>query len=160
MKFSDLLLGLFLACLGGGVLAYGFTLPPMTGQRYGAGLFPMLIGLCILGFGAHLARQGWLERRAAGTPLVRIDDWARDNRLVVNMALVLLLIVAYVLLAERIGFVPMSLFILVVLFWRLGVDWRYNPVVAVLATVFIQVSFSNVLRVPLPRGMLDRVMWW
>ena len=124
MKFSDLLTGLFLVLLGGGVAAYGYTLPPMPGQVYGAGLFPMLIGVCLAGFGAHIARQGCIERRIAGTPLVAFDDWARDHRLVVNMALVLLLIVAYVLFSNRIGFIPMSLGILIdpVLAARRGVE--------------------------------------
>lgn len=160
MKFSDLLTGLSLILLGGSVTAYGYTLPPMPGQVYGAGLFPMLIGCCLAGFGAHLARHGFIERRMAAMPLVTIDDWARDRRLVINMALVLLLIVAYVLLSNRIGFIPMSLGILTILFWRLGVGWRRNIVIAALATAFIQVSFSNILRVPLPRGLLERVMWW
>ena len=160
MKFSDLLIGLFLVLLGGGVAAYGYTLPPMPGQVYGAGLFPMLIGVCLAGFGAHIARQGFVARRIAGTPLFTFDDWARDHRLVLNMALVLLLIVAYVLFSTRVGFIPMSLAILTILFWRLGVEWRKNILIAVLATAFIQLSFSNILRVPLPRGLLDRVLWW
>jgi putative tricarboxylic transport membrane protein len=160
MKFADLLTGLFLMLLGGGVVAYGYTLPPMPGQVYGAGLFPMLIGCCLAGFGLHLVRLGIVERRTAGFQLVTVDDWARDRRLLINMGLVLVLIVAYVLLAQRVGFVPMSFGILLVLFWRLGVEWRRNIVVAVLATAFIQISFSSILRVPLPRGLLDRVMWW
>jgi putative tricarboxylic transport membrane protein len=108
----------------------------------------------------HLSRLGFIERRVAGMPLVTVDDWARDRRLLTNMGLVLFLIVAYVLLAERIGFIPMSLGILTILFWRLGVEWRHNIVVTIVATAFIQLSFSNILRVPLPRGLLERVMWW
>jgi putative tricarboxylic transport membrane protein len=71
-----------------------------------------------------------------------------------------LLIIAYVLFSTRIGFIPMSLAILTILFWRLGVGWKKNILIAVLATAFIQLSFSNILRVPLPRGLLDRVLWW
>lgn len=160
MKFSNLLVGFFLILLGGSVLAYGYTLPPMPGQVYGAGLFPMLIGVCLAGFGSHLARLGLIERRMLRTPLVTVDDWARDHRLVVNMAVVLLLIIAYVILSQRIGFVLMSLGILIVLFWRLGLNWRMNIPIAFLSTVFIQLSFSSVLRVPLPRGWLEHVLWW
>ena len=54
----------------------------------------------------------------------------------------------------------MSLAILIILFWRLGVEWKKNILIAVLATAFIQLSFANILRVPLPRGLLDRVLWW
>jgi putative tricarboxylic transport membrane protein len=159
MKFSDLFVGVLLVLLGGGVLAYGLTLPPMPGQHYGAGLFPILLGICFIGFGARLAYTGWQERRVATTPLIALDAWARDHKLVVNMCLVLVLIVIYVLVSERIGFVLLSLAMLLILFWRLGVSLRTNVIVAVLATLFIQVSFVDVLRVPLPRGLLDRILW-
>ena len=43
---------------------------------------------------------------------------------------------------------------------NLGVEWRRNIVITIVATAFIQLSFSNILRVPLPRGLLERVMWW
>jgi putative tricarboxylic transport membrane protein len=159
MKFSDLLIGTVLIIVGAGVLAYGLTLPPMPGQRYGAGLFPMLLGGCFAGFGTRFALIGWRERRARGTAMVSLADWARDTRLVNNILLVLALIVAYVLLSERIGFVLLSLAILMMLFWRLGVAPLRAALIAVLATAFIQISFASGLRVPLPRGLLDRVLW-
>ena len=51
--------------------------------------------------------------------MVTLADWARDRRLVGNMLLVLALIVVYVMLSQRIGFVLLSLAILMILFWRL-----------------------------------------
>ena len=158
MKFSDLLIGTVLILIGAGVFAYGLSLPPLVGQRYGAGLFPILLGCCFAGFGARFAWVGWRERRE-GTPLVLLAGWARDARLVGNMLLVLALIIVYVLLSQRIGFVLLSLACLMILFWRLRVPLLRSALIAVLATAFIQVSFVNVLRVPLPGGLLDRLLW-
>ena len=45
----------------------------------------------------------------------------------------------------RVGFIPLSLAILMILFWRLGVAWKHNILIAVLATAFIQISFANIL---------------
>ena len=145
--------------IGVGVLSYGLTLPPMVGQRYGAGLFPMLLGCCFVGFGLRFAWTGWREHRVHGVPTVTLAGWAREPRLVGNMLLVLALIVVYVTLSQRIGFVVLSLAILMILFWRLGVPPLRSALIAVLATVFIQISFADVLRVPLPRGVLDRILW-
>ncbi len=58
MKFSDLLIGAVLILIGAGVLAYGLSLPPLAGQRYGAGLFPILLGCCFAGFGSRFAWVG------------------------------------------------------------------------------------------------------
>jgi putative tricarboxylic transport membrane protein len=157
MKFSDLLIGIVLIVIGASVFAYGLSLPPMVGQRYGAGLFPILLGCCFVGFGAYLARLGWGRRDT--TPLVALADWARDRRLAGNMLLVLALIVVYVLFSQRIGFVPLSLAMLMILFWRFDIPPIRSAVIAVAATLFIQVAFADLLRVPLPRGILDRVLW-
>jgi putative tricarboxylic transport membrane protein len=159
MKFSDLLIGIFLVVLGGGVLAYGLSLPPMPGQSYGAGLFPALLGLCFMGFGMRLAYAGWQERIAIAAPLVTLDDWSRDHKLALNMLLVLALVGAYVLLSERVGFLLLSFAMLTILIWRFGNSLYRSVVVAVIATLFIQISFVSILRVPLPRGLLDRFLW-
>ena len=87
MKFSDLLTGLLLILLGGGVAG----LWPARCRRcrdsvYGAGLFPMLIGVCFAGFGAHLRGKAWRDDGSPERRCFAFDDWARDHRLVGNMA--------------------------------------------------------------------------
>jgi putative tricarboxylic transport membrane protein len=159
MKFSDLLIGIVLIVIGVGVFTYGLSLPPMVGQRYGAGLFPILLGFCLAGFGAHLAWAGWRQHRTQPAPMVALADWARDRRLAGNMLLVLVLIVVYVMFSQRIGFVPLSLAMLMILFWRFDVSPMRSAMIAIGATLFIQVAFADLLRVPLPRGLLDRILW-
>ena len=159
MKISDLVSGLFLVALGLGILGYGLALPPMPGQRYGAGLFPILLGIALAGFGGQLARQGWKQRSTSGAPLVIWDDWARNPRLAVNMLLVLGMIIIYVTLSERIGFVVLSLAMLMGMFWWFGIPLLRSVVIAVLTTAFIYIGFVRFLRVPLPRGILSGLLW-
>jgi putative tricarboxylic transport membrane protein len=155
MKVSDLAAGLAFVCFGLALAGYGFSLPPMPGQRYGAGLFPFLLGLCLAGCGLSLAWSG----RRGGVPLVQLAAWSRDRAIVANLALTLALIVVYVLFSDEIGFVPLSIAMLMVLFWRLHVPPRRGLVIALAATLTIQYGFGNLLRVPLPRGLLGAVPW-
>jgi hypothetical protein len=64
-----------------------------------------------------------------------------------------------VFLSERVGFIPLSIAILFILFWRQGVSIQTAIIVAVVATVAIQLAFSDLLRVPLPRGVLTNYLW-
>ena len=147
--------GLFLVALGLGILGYGLTLPPMPGQRYGAGLFPILLGIALAGFGGQLARQGWKQRSTQAHRSWSWDDWARNPRLAVNMLLVLGMIIVYVTLSERIGFVVLSLAMLMSMFWWFGILARSDGHSRSLTTAFIYVGFVRFLRVPLPRGILS-----
>ncbi len=159
MKISDLAIGLASIAFGLAFLGYGVSLPPMPGQRYGAGLFPILLGAGIALCGALLARKGWGERRDARAPLVALAHWARDRYLLGNLLVVLALIIVYVLCSERIGFIPLSIAILVALFLRLKVPPLRSAVIAAGATAFIYVAFARFLRVPLPRGLLEGIIW-
>lgn len=67
--------------------------------------------------------------------------------------------VAYILLADRLGFVPVAVILLFILMW-LG---RVAPVIAliisVLASLLIYVVFSRFLLVPLPIGPVEALIW-
>ena len=71
----------------------------------------------------------------------------------------LALILVYVFFSERIGFIPLSIAILLILFWRQGIRLGTGAAVAVVATLAIQFAFSDMLRVPLPRGLLAGYLW-
>jgi putative tricarboxylic transport membrane protein len=159
MKASDLLIGAILVLIGLLVSAYGYVLPPMVGQRFGAGLFPMLIGLSLIGFGAILAFQDVEQRRLQPAPLLEMADWFRDPKLFGNMALIVAVVVLYIFFSTDIGFILSSFGILLALFLRLGVPLKAGVIVSIATTAFIQLSFVDALRVPLPRGILDRILW-
>src|SRR5687768_17273536 len=99
------------------IFFYAQNLPPMPGQRYGAGAFPTVIALGLAGFSVLLIGRGWAARRA-GAQFVELAAWARERRTLGTLALALALIMLYVLASERIGFIPLSLAMLIVLFVR------------------------------------------
>jgi putative tricarboxylic transport membrane protein len=157
MKVADLLAGAILVALGLAFAGYGWALPPMPGQRYGAGLFPMALGLCIAACGVQLAWVGWRERRMG--PLLALAPWTRDKFLRRNFLVTLALILLYILLLDEIGFIPLSIVVLAVMFRQLDVSLGRSALIAVLATIAIYISFARWLRVPLPRGLLEGWIW-
>ncbi|MBI3708779.1 MAG: tripartite tricarboxylate transporter TctB family protein [Proteobacteria bacterium] len=158
MKINDLVAGVVLFALAVLILVYAQTLPPMPGQRYGAAAFPTVVALGLGGFSLMLAGQGWRERRP-DTRWIEFSAWAHERHTRGNFVIALVLIAVYVLLSERIGFIPLSIAILVFLFLRQGVPLRRGVTIAVATTLAIQLAFSDVLRVPLPRGLLTEILW-
>ena len=157
MRVSDLVSGALFLALAVFIFVYAQTLPPMPGQRYGAGAFPTLIALGLAAFSLLMMLQAW--RRRGGTRLIELAPWARDHKTLGNFLLAMALILVYVFFSDRIGFIPLSIAILMILFWRQGVSLRNGAIVAVAATLAIQVAFSDWLRVPLPRGLLTDYLW-
>lgn len=158
MKVSDALSGAIFLALAIFIFVYAMRLPPMPGQQYGAGAFPIVIALGLGGFSLLQIVQT-LRRRAPGTPWVELPEWARDRGTLFNFALALALILVYVFLSERVGFIPLSVAILLALFLRQGVSLKTGVSVAVAATLAIQFAFADLLRVPLPRGILTNILW-
>lgn len=70
------------------------------------------------------------------------------------MLLVPGLLMAYVLLSDTIGFIPLSILILSVLLYRLGSALLPSLLIALTVTILLQLLFARVLLVPLPSGLL------
>lgn len=158
MKVSDVVSGALFLALAIFIFVYAQALPPMPGQRYGAGAFPTLIALGLGGFALLMMMQAW-RQRAPNTRWIEVAEWARERKTLGNFLLAMALILVYVFFSERIGFIPLSIAILLILFWRQGISLRNGAIVAVAATLAIQVAFSDLLRVPLPRGILTNYLW-
>ena len=156
MRFSETMLGAMLLILGIAVTAYARTLPAVPGQQYGAAAFPMLIGLAFVCCALILIVQGL---RARSAPLVSFTEWTRKPGALMAIAVTILCIIAYMLLARRIGFLPVSIAILVVLFRLLSVSWGKTIFFAVVATLVTDYVFRSLLLVPLPFGMMPRLPW-
>lgn len=153
MRFHDSLCGALLFALAVFIFTYALTIPPMPGQQYGADVFPRLVAIGLGAFSLMLVYRGW-KSSAPGTPWVAIAPWLHDPHTRGNFILAFVLTIAYVLLDEDVGFIPLGIVILMVLFVRQGVPWRKGAIVAVATVVVTQVAFGNLLRVPLPRGIL------
>ena len=112
-----------------------------------------MVAIGLGAFSLMLVYRGWKDT-PKGTPWLTIAPWARDPRTRGNFILAFVLTIAYVVLDEEVGFIPLGIAILMVLFIRQGVNWRRSATIAVATVVITQVLFGNLLRVPLPRGLL------
>jgi putative tricarboxylic transport membrane protein len=149
MRINDAVTGGVLLVFAVAVFLYARTLPALPGQQYGAAVFPMLIACGLGGCGALLIVSGLRHWQGA----VTWGAWARSPRAWRNLAVTVGLVVFYILAARPLGFIPVSIVILLVLCILLGTRWWLAAAVAAVATLGIYKSFTDLLLVPLPRGI-------
>lgn len=167
MRFNDAITGVVLVVFAVAEIAYTRTFPSLHGQAYGPDLFPMLIGLGLFGSGCVLIARGLYARRAlareAGESTVAswvdFGNVADSRHARINAVLLLVFLLAYILLSDWIGFIPISLATVFILLYRLGSSLLTAGAIAVVTTAVIQVLFAKVLLVPLPAGWLQGIVW-
>lgn len=157
MRISDRLFGPIFILLGLFLALYGRSLPPMPGQAYGAGLFPMAIGSFLCLGGTVLAIGGWRRRRVE--TFVALPDWARDRSALINLAIAVTCILAFGLFIRQIGFAALVTVVWTVLLIRFGQPWWRAIAAAAIAAALFQYLFANVMRVPLPPGLLHGLIY-
>jgi putative tricarboxylic transport membrane protein len=142
----DRVLGLALALLAGAVLWSSRGFPVVPGQKVGAGLLPTIVGIGLMLCGAALVARSF-GSRAYAEPQVRPAERFGPAAVVVGVVL------GYLLLAERIGFLVVVPIGLLLLFRVLRVNWLPSLLWALGGTVVVHVAFYKLLRVPLPWGV-------
>jgi len=163
VRFNDAIIGAVLVVFAIAEMAYTRTFPSLHGQNYGPDLFPILIGLGLLGCGCLLVLRGLLARRAlnhaaTSSGVVNWTDFTsitESNHARVNAVLVVLIPLLYILLSDKIGFIPLSFTAIALLIYRLGSSLGVALVVAIVTTGVIQFLFAKILLVPLPAGWLQ-----
>jgi len=157
MRANDILCGLALIVLSLAMIAWTLTFPDFPGQRFGPSLFPRILGAGLIACGAAIIYNGLAARRA-GAPWLELAPWTRDPWRLTSFLLTLALLLVYILASETIGFIPIALAFLLTLFFWLGVRPVAAILTAVATTIAIHWFFSTMLRVPLPRGLLNTVL--
>lgn len=159
MKVNDAISGLFFILFGMLIFYLTRDFPVMPGQRYGADLFPRLIGFFMAAGGVALIFRGIRMRNDA--PWVTVMDWVSSPRHVANFFLVIAVLIFYILVSDRLGFIPTAFICLMVLLvWLRGTaSWLSSVVISVLAVIVIQQFFGEFLRVPLPWGIVPIFGW-
>ena len=124
----------------------------MPGQKFGPAWFPGLIaaglGICGLFLVVAGVRQG--------APWFAAPAWVHQRRPLLGVGSVILGLLFYILVADKLGFHITGILLLACWTRILGASWRTAAVVAVVATVAIHLSFYKVLRIPLPWGLFEQ----
>jgi putative tricarboxylic transport membrane protein len=158
MRLPDRVTGLFLVGLGAAAAYGGWQLPPVPGQPVGPNVFPLVIGsglaLCGLaiafGIGHSFEEEEELIPVEGGQPAPPPAGKFYGLRALLPPALLLF----YVAVADRLGFIITAALIVFVTSTALGARWKLSLPLAVLAPIGIHLIFSKLLRVPLPAGLL------
>ena len=150
MQRADRWLGLALALLAAAVLWTARDFPNVPGQKVGAGFLPMLVGAGLLLCGVALMLRSlraaaYVDEKAAAAPG---SEHFGSSLVVIGV------IVAYVALADRLGFLIVAPLGLLAVFKALRVATRPALLWAVAGTLVVHVAFYKLLRVPLPWGLL------
>ena len=152
MKINDAIFGAVFALLGAVVLVHVQSFPNIPGQQYGAAIFPGLIAAGFVVCGVLLVMSG--VRASGRQAWFEPGEWMRSPRHVVAALAIVLGVVAYMVLADILGFLVVAPLLLVVWFRVLGVRWGTAVLSAIVTTLVIWYAFYKLLRVPLPWGVL------
>ncbi len=154
MKLNDAVFGGLLLVLGLAVLLHVQSFPKIPGQDVGPALFPGVVAGALVVCAALLIASGVRGHpRAAWFEAL---PWLRSRAHVLAVVAVAGATLAYILLANRIGFLIVAPVALFAMFVAFGVRPVVAVVVAIAGTLVIWYAFYKLLRVPLPWGVLER----
>lgn len=157
MRFNDLVSGAILIAAALLVIILTLRFPEFPGQNYGPAVFPRLLAVLLILCGVMMMIRGLAAWRA-GEPLADMPAWARDPANVVSALLVLGASLAYILVLDAVGFVPLTIVVLLVLFLWFKVRMPVAIVTALVAAFGVNWFFATLMRVPLPRGLMDWIL--
>jgi len=160
MRVDDAVLGAILVLFAGAVIAYAQSFPTLGGMEFGPALFPTVIGGGLALCGVALIVQSALRRRrGVGGPWIVREAWARGWRAWANALAVLVVVFAFAVALDPLGYHVAAFAGLILLLLWLQVRPVTALVVAVMTTAATHELFYGWLRVPLPWGLLEPVAW-
>lgn len=157
MRLGDRALGVLTLLAGMALFIASRQFSPIPGQKYGAETLPAVIaGLAML-VGIWLIVQGLVTER--GAPLAVALDWAGEPRTWGKLLATALLIVAYILVVDRLGFALSSVILVAAMMLLTGARPLTGLLISVIAVIVVQLAFGKMLLVPLPRGDFISLPW-
>jgi putative tricarboxylic transport membrane protein len=151
VRLNDAALGALLLGFAGWVWWLTSFFPAFPGQDYGPNLFPRIlaagIGLCAV----ILVLRGLRTRG----PVIAWAAWTREPVRVISVLAIPTSVLAYIFLSQPLGFIPTAFAILALRSLWYGARAVVALPVAAGLTLAVHWFFGGVMRVPLPRGLLD-----
>ena len=161
MRLNDAVWGALLMAFGAVLLIHVQSFPRIPGQQVGPALFPGFLAVALAVCGALLVIKGLASRRAWGerAEWVAFAPWTHSGRHVLAFLITIGVNVLYILAVDRLGFIPIGVIYLALLFWVYRVDVKWIVPLAIVMTLGIHYAFYKLLKVPLPWGLLQGVAW-
>lgn len=148
MNKNDFFAGLIFVSLGAIIILLTIPFPSLGEGHPGPALFPNILAGLFIFFGLMLlikARQPTPEQNTT-------EDTEKKN--IGNAFFVLGIIIAFMLLESKLGFILTSYIILFLLMKKLGTSTIKSISFSILITFFVYSLFYKILRVPLSPGIL------
>jgi putative tricarboxylic transport membrane protein len=147
MKRNDIIAGIIFIVLGIFIFTQTIHYPtPLEKGHPGPGLFPNILALLFIGFGLALI----LKARKLISVGVEITPGPRK---ISNALFVLAIVAVYIGIVDFVGFLVTSAVLLFLLMKKLRVTILKSAIASIIITLFVNLMFSKILRVPLPWGI-------
>ena len=161
MRLNDAVWGALLLLFSAVILFHVQSFPKIPGQQVGPALFPGILAVGLAVCGALLVAKGLATRRAWGerAEWIAFAAWTRSRKHVLAFALTVGVNILYILAVDKIGFIPLGVIYLGLLFWVYGVAAKWILPLSFVMTLGIHYAFYKLLRVPLPWGLLNGIAW-
>jgi putative tricarboxylic transport membrane protein len=161
VKLNDAVWGALLLLLAAAILVHVQTFRSIPGQQYGPAIYPGLIAVGLVICAVLLIVNGFAARTHGRerAQWVAFAAWTRSGRHVLAFAMTLGVNVFYILLVDKLGFIPTGVIYLAALFAVYGVRPLWIVPLALVLTLAIHTAFYKLLRVPLPWGLLNGFIW-
>ena len=154
MALKDLIGGGIFTALGIFIFILTLRFPSLDDNHPGPSLFPTILAVLFVFFGGIVLYRGFRPGKEGGAEATAEEALPRENYF--NPLFVLGLIVAYMIFSNWLGFLITSCLVLFLMMIKLRVSLLRSVFISILITLFVNIMFSKILRVPLPTGLL----WW
>lgn len=151
MKKGDLIGGGIFLALGIFIFIFTSGFPTLDKGHPGPALFPRILAVLFVAFGGIVFLRGYKGEK---TEENRTDEGLNSQNYF-NPVFILILIVAYMALSNRLGFLITGFLVMSLMMFKLRVPYLRGLVISVLVTLFVNIMFAKILRVPLPPGFLS-----
>ncbi len=160
MKFSDAALALLVGILGAAIIIEASSFPEMAGMAYGPEFFPTLLGIGFLICAAFLAISA-VRAATAGkqSQFVQLPAWFGDKWAVLRVLTMLAVVIFFVVAADSLGFLLTTGIGALVSLSVLRASKIQIASITVAFPLAAHLVFSSVLRVPLPRGIIEKLFF-
>jgi putative tricarboxylic transport membrane protein len=156
MKFNDAIPGALFLALGIFAFVHAGSFTRFPGVPYGPDLFPRIIAVMMGGGGLFLIVSGL--RSAGRAPWLALAQWAREPRSYGLFLAVVGSVLFYIFLSGTLGFLLCGVLMLTGLLMATRGPGTVlsSAALASVVTVLVHLVFAQMLRVPLPFGVIER----